>query len=56
MIYRNSSMHTSIAIKLSIDRAVNHHSEALHVLERCTLIGPDHIAYEVTIEDPKCAR
>jgi hypothetical protein len=35
------------------DRAGNHHSEALHVIERYTRTGPDHIAYEVTIEDPK---
>jgi hypothetical protein len=35
------------------DRAGNHHSEALHVVERYTRTGPDHIAYEVTIEDPK---
>ena len=35
------------------DRAGNHHSDALHVVERYTLAGPDHILYEVTIEDPK---
>ena len=35
------------------DRAGNHHSEALHVVERYTRTGPDHIAYEVTIEDPQ---
>jgi len=35
------------------DRAGNFHSEALHVVERYTPIGPDHINYEVTIEDPK---
>ena len=35
------------------DRAGNFHSDALHVLERFTRTGPDHIAYEVTIEDPK---
>ena len=35
------------------DRAGNFHSDALHVIERYTLIGPDHINYEVTIEDPK---
>ncbi|MSO83017.1 MAG: hypothetical protein EXQ53_06945 [Acidobacteria bacterium] len=35
------------------DRAGNFHSEALHLVERYTLMGPDHLNYEVTIEDPK---
>ena len=35
------------------DRAGNFHSDALHVVERYTLIEPDHISYEATIEDPK---
>jgi len=35
------------------DAAGNFHSDALHVVERYTRTGPDHIAYEVTIEDPK---
>lgn len=35
------------------DRAGNFHSEALHVVERYTRTGPDHILYEATIEDPK---
>ena len=35
------------------DRAGNFHSEALHVVERYTPMGPDHINYEVTIEDSK---
>jgi hypothetical protein len=35
------------------DRAGNFHSDALHVAERYTLADPDHINYEVTIEDPK---
>jgi hypothetical protein len=35
------------------DRAGNFHSEALHLIERYTLMGPDHINYEVTVEDPK---
>ncbi len=35
------------------DRAGNFHSEALHVVERYTLIDRDHIQYEATIEDPK---
>ena len=36
-----------------LDRAGNFHSDALHVVERYTPTGPDHMNYEVTIEDPK---
>ena len=36
-----------------LDRAGNFHSEALHVVERYTLVGPDHLNYDVTIEDVK---
>jgi len=35
------------------DRAGNFHSDALHVVERYSLIDADHILYDVTIEDPK---
>jgi hypothetical protein len=35
------------------DRAGNFHSEALHVVERYTPTGRDHMLYEATIEDPK---
>jgi hypothetical protein len=35
------------------DRAGNFHSDALHVVERYTPTGPDHMNYEVTVEDPK---
>jgi hypothetical protein len=35
------------------DRAGNFHSDALHLVERYTLMDPDHINYEVTVEDPK---
>jgi len=35
------------------DRAGNFHSDALHVVERYTPQGTDHISYEATIEDPK---
>jgi len=35
------------------DRAGNFHSEELHLVERFTPTGPDHLQYEVTIEDPK---
>ena len=34
------------------DRAGNFHSEALHVVERYTPTGPNHLLYEATIEDP----
>jgi len=34
------------------DRAGNFHSEDLHVVERYTPMGPDHLLYEATIEDP----
>ena len=35
------------------DRAGNFHSADLHVVERYTLVTPDHIRYEATIEDPQ---
>ena len=44
---------TNFNDKTWFDRAGNFHSDALHVVERYTRSGPDHIAYEVTIEDPK---
>jgi hypothetical protein len=34
------------------DRAGNFHSEAMHLVERYTPMGPDHIRYTATIEDP----
>ena len=36
-----------------LDRTGTHHSNQLRVVERYTLTGPDHIAYEATIEDPE---
>ena len=35
------------------DRAGNFASDQLHVVERITATGPDHLNYEATIEDPK---
>ena len=35
------------------DRAGNFHSEALHLVEQYTPLGPDHIRYDVIVEDPK---
>lgn len=39
--------------KTWFDRAGNYHSDALHVVERYTPTGPDHLLYQATIEDPK---
>ena len=36
-----------------LDSSGNHHSEEIHVLERYTAIGSDHLLYEATITDPK---
>ncbi len=44
---------TSQVPDTSFDSAGNFHSEALHVAERYTAIGPNALRYEVTIEDPK---
>ena len=35
-----------------LDRAGNHYGPATRVVERYTVIGPDHLLYEATIEDP----
>jgi len=35
------------------DRSGNFHSESLHVVERYTRTGPDHMLYEVTVDDPE---
>jgi hypothetical protein len=35
------------------DRAGNYGSDAMHIVERYTRTGPDHILYEATIEDPQ---
>ena len=35
------------------DRAGNFHGADLHVTERYTLLGPNHMQYEATIEDPE---
>ena len=34
------------------DQAGNFHGDALHVTERYTLMSPDYMTYEATIEDP----
>jgi hypothetical protein len=35
------------------DRAGNHHSDVLHLVERYSFLDPDHLNYEVTVEDAK---
>ena len=35
-----------------LDRTGSHHSERIHVVERYTMLGGNHIQYEATIEDP----
>jgi hypothetical protein len=35
-----------------LDRAANYHTDGLHVVERIRRIGPDHLSYQATIEDP----
>jgi hypothetical protein len=35
------------------DRAGNHHSDAMRLVERYTPVGPDHMQYEVIVTDPK---
>jgi hypothetical protein len=44
---------TSFVDQTWFDRSGNFHSEALHVVERYTLVSPDVMQYEATIEDPK---
>jgi hypothetical protein len=39
--------------KTWLDRAGNFHTNQLKVTERFTLIDPNHIQYEATLEDPK---
>ena len=43
---------TSMIDQTWFDRAGNFHSDALHVVERYTPMGPNHLLYEATIEDP----
>jgi hypothetical protein len=44
---------TALREETWFDRAGNFHSDELHVIERYTPKGADHLAYEATIEDPK---
>lgn len=44
---------TGLSPSTWLDRSGNHHSDQLHVVERYTLVGPNHIQYEATLTDPK---
>ena len=44
---------TNFNDKAWFDRAGNFHSDKLHLVERFTLLTPDFIRYDVTIEDPE---
>jgi hypothetical protein len=44
---------TSMNDQTWFDRAGNFHSDSLHVIERYTPLGPNHLLYEATIEDPE---
>jgi hypothetical protein len=44
---------TNLNDKTWLDSARHTHSDQLHVVERYTRLGPDVIAYEATLEDPK---
>ena len=39
--------------KTRLDTIGHPHTDALHLTERYTLTDPQHIAYEMTIDDPK---
>jgi hypothetical protein len=43
---------TSLNDQTWFDRAGNYHSDALHVVERYTPVGPGTMMYEASIEDP----
>jgi hypothetical protein len=43
---------TSLNDQTWFDRAGNYHSDALHVVERYSMLDRDHIMYEATMEDP----
>jgi hypothetical protein len=39
--------------KTNLDTVGHPHSDQMHTIERFTLTDPQHVAYEITIEDPK---
>jgi hypothetical protein len=44
---------TGLNAETWFDRSGNHHSDKLHVVERYTPRGPNHLDYEATITDPE---
>lgn len=44
---------TGLMAETWFDRAGNHHSDQLHVVERYTPMSPNHLQYEATITDPQ---
>ena len=44
---------TGLNAETWFDRAGNHHTEAMKVVERYTMLGPDHVRYEATMDDPQ---
>ena len=44
---------TNLDQRTWLDHAGNFHSDALHVVERYSMIDPDHILYEATLDDSK---
>jgi hypothetical protein len=43
---------TDLGDQTWLDASGNYHSDQLHVVERYTLVGPDTMDYEATLEDP----
>jgi hypothetical protein len=44
---------TNFNDKTSLGRTIPFHSEDLHTMERFTLVSPNVIDYQITVEDPK---
>ncbi len=44
---------TDLGDQTWLDEAGNFHSDQLHVVERYTLLGPDTMRYEASLDDPK---
>ena len=43
---------TDLGDQTWLDGAGNYHSDQLHVIERYTMVGPDTMKYEATLDDP----
>jgi hypothetical protein len=44
---------TNFNDKTSLSRTIPFHSEDLHTMERFTMVSPNVIDYQITLEDPK---